>query len=165
MISWKLTVKKILSFFWDYYVSSTRSSWFTGDKQETLTLFFCVVKPLYEQCFDWNCCVDIGSEGKIWKWVQNNLLTAFFFRKMKKNHLKTWNIPFVLQTVDIFRPFSSTWEECFNLKKHGTYMCFQENHKNLFIFGENARNKYFRSKYQQFPANFGQIFAFPTPRH
>ena len=36
------------------------------DKQGTLTLSFCVVKPLYEQFFDWNYCVDIGSEGKIW---------------------------------------------------------------------------------------------------
>ena len=43
-------------------------------QQGPLTLFFCVVKPLYEQFFDWNCCVDIGSEGKIWKSVQN---TAF----------------------------------------------------------------------------------------
>ena len=45
-------------------VSRTRSSWFTGDKQGILTLFFCVVKPLYEQFFDWNRSVDIGSEGK-----------------------------------------------------------------------------------------------------
>ena len=50
-------------------------------KQGTLTLFFCVVKPLYEQFFDWNCCVDIGSEGKIWKSVQN----SFFAEKMKIN--------------------------------------------------------------------------------
>ena len=71
------------------------SSWFTSElKQGTLTLFFCVVKPLYEQFFDWNCCVDIGSEGKIWKSVQNSLLTAFFTGKMKINLLQTWNIPF-----------------------------------------------------------------------
>ena len=89
------------------------SSWFTSElKQGTLTLFFCVVKPLYEQFFDWNC-VNIGSEGKIWKSVQNSLLTAFFTEKMKINHLDTGNIPFSWQTVDSFRPFSSPWEDFF----------------------------------------------------
>ena len=44
-----------------------------SDKQGTLTLFFCVVKPLYEQFFDWNYHVDISSDGKIWKAVQNSL--------------------------------------------------------------------------------------------
>ena len=83
-------------------------------KQGTLTLFFCVVKPLYEQFFGWNCWVDIGSEGKIWKSVQNSLLTAFFTGKMKINHLGTWNIPFSWQTVGIFRPFASPWEEHFD---------------------------------------------------
>ena len=43
-----------------------------ADKQGTLTLFFCVVKPLYKQFFDWNQFLDIGSEGKIWKSVQNS---------------------------------------------------------------------------------------------
>ena len=37
---------------------------------------------------------------------------------------------------------------------------FQESNKNLF-FGKNARDKCCRSKYRQFPANFGQIVAFP----
>ena len=113
MISWKLTVEKILSFSWGLYVSSARSSWFTSDKQGTLTLFFCVVKHRYKKIFDWNCCVDIGSEGKIWKSVQNSLLTAFFTEKMKINHLETGNIPFSWQTVDSFRPFSSPWEDFF----------------------------------------------------
>ena len=58
-------------------------------------------------------CVDIGSEGKIWKSVQNSLLTAFFTEKMKINHLDTGNIPFSWQTVDSFRPFSSPWEDFF----------------------------------------------------
>ena len=44
-------------------------------------------------------------------------------------------------------------------------MCFQENHKNLLYFWKKLRNKCFRSKYRQFSANFGQIFAFPIPRH
>ena len=91
MISWKLTVEKILSFSGGLYVSSARSSWFTGDKQGTLNLFFCVVKPLYEHFFDWNCCVDIGSEGKIWKSVQN----SFFAEKMKINLKKKLYGPFL----------------------------------------------------------------------
>ena len=60
------------------YVSSAWSSWFISDKQWTLNLFFCVAKPLYGQFFDWNCCVDIGSEGKIWKSVQNSLFSKLF---------------------------------------------------------------------------------------
>ena len=105
LISWKLMVDKILSFSWGLYVSGAQSSWFTGDKQGTLTLFFCVVKPLYKQFFDWNCCVDIGSEGKIWKLVQNSLLTPFFTWKIKINYLETWNIQFSWQTVDILGLF------------------------------------------------------------
>ena len=93
------------SFSWGLYVSSAHSSWFTGEKQGILTFFFFVVEPLYEQFFDWNCCVDMGSEGKIWKSFQNSLLTLFFTWKIKINHLFTWNIPFSWQTVDIFRPF------------------------------------------------------------
>ena len=55
-------VEKILSFCGGLYVSST---WFTGDKQGTLTLFFCVIKPLYGQFFDWKSRVDIVFEGEI----------------------------------------------------------------------------------------------------
>ena len=54
------------------YVGSTWSSWFTGDKQGILPLFFCVSKLLYQQFFDWNRCVDIGFEGKTWKSVHNS---------------------------------------------------------------------------------------------
>ena len=67
-----------MSFSYGMYVSSAWSSWFISDKQWTLNLFFCVAKPLYGQFFDWNCCVDIGSEGKIWKSVQNSLFSKFF---------------------------------------------------------------------------------------
>ena len=35
--------------------------------------------------------------------------------------------------------------------------------KICYILGENARYKCFKSKYRQFPANFGQMFAFSTP--
>ena len=42
---------------------------------------------------------------------------------------------------------------------------FEKISKICYLFGENARNKCFRSKYQQFLANFSQIFALPTPRH
>ena len=51
MISWKLTVEKILRFSGGLYVSSARSSWFTGYKLGTLFIyfFFCLAKPLYEQ--------------------------------------------------------------------------------------------------------------------
>ena len=107
-------VEKILSFSWSLYVSRARSSWFTGEKIETLILFVFVVKRLYEQFFDWNCFVVIGSEGKIWKSVQNSLLAAFFTGKMKINHLKNWNIPFSWQTVDIFMLFLSPWEDYFD---------------------------------------------------
>ena len=51
----------------------TAAALLMANKELSLTLFFCVVKPLYEQFFDWNCCVDISSEGKIWKSVQNSL--------------------------------------------------------------------------------------------
>ena len=135
MTSWKLTVEKTLSLSWGFCVGSARSSWFTCDKQGTLTLFFCVVKRLYKQfLIEIVVYIHIGSGAKIRKSVQNRLLTAFSTGKIKINHLGTWNIPIYWQTVDIFRPFSSPWEECFYWK-HGTYMCFQENHKNLF-FGE-----------------------------
>ena len=55
--------------------ASTWSSWFTGDKQWNLTLFFCVVKIIYGQFFDCKCCVDIyiSPKGKIWKSAQNSL--------------------------------------------------------------------------------------------
>ena len=69
----KLTIENILSFSWGFFVSSAWSSWFTGDKQETSTLVFCVVKPLYGQIFNCNCRVDIGSEAKMWKSVQNSI--------------------------------------------------------------------------------------------
>ena len=105
LISWKLMVEKILSFSWDLYVSGAQSRWFTGDKQGTLTLFFRVVKPLYKQFFDWNYCVDIGSEGKTWKLVQNSLLTPFFTWKIKINYLETWNIQCSWTTVDILGLF------------------------------------------------------------
>ena len=35
--------------------------------------------------------------------------------------------------------------------------------KIYYIFGKNLENKCFRSKYKQFSAKVGQIFAFPTP--
>ena len=41
-------------------------------------------------------------------------------------------------------------------------MFFKKNIKNCYIFGKNARNKWFKSKYKQFSATFEQIFAFPT---
>ena len=145
MISWKLTVEKILSFSGGLYVSSARSSWFTGDKQGTLNLFFCVVKPLYEHFFDWNCCVDIGSEGKIWKSVQNSLLTAFFTGKMKINHLGTWNIPFSWQTVDILGLFQIPGKN-FLIKNMVRTCVFKTSTKICYTFGKNARNKCFRSK-------------------
>ena len=127
-------VEKILSFSSGLYVSSTRSSWFTGDKQGTLILFFCVVKPLCEQFFDWNCCVDTGSEGKIWKSVQNSLLTGFFTGKMKINCLETWNIPFSWQQVDIFRSFLGPWGDW----KQGTCV-FKKITKICYILGKNKQ--------------------------
>ena len=130
-------VEKILSFSDGLYVSSARSSWFTGDKQGTLILFFCVVKPLCEQFFDWNCCVDTGSEGKIWKSVQNSLLTGFFTGKMKINRLETWNIPFSWQTVDIFRPFLGSGGECFDWKQ-GT-CAFKKITKMCYILGNKSK--------------------------
>ena len=48
------------------YVTSARSSWFTDGKQGTLTLFSCLVKPLYEQFFDWNRYVGI-SLCRFWR--------------------------------------------------------------------------------------------------
>ena len=67
-----------MSFSCGMHVSSSWSSWFISDKQWTLNFFFCVAKPFYGQFFDWNCCVDIGSEGKIWKSVQNSLFSKLF---------------------------------------------------------------------------------------
>ena len=45
------------------------------------------------------------------------------------------------------------------------YTCvFKKITKIYYIFGKNARNKCFKSKYRQFSSNFGQIFAsFPQP--
>ena len=77
--------ENIDSFSGGLCMSSPRSSWFTVDKQGILTLFFYVVKPLYEQFFDWNRCVDIGSERKTWKSVQNSF---FDWRKEDKMKMK-----------------------------------------------------------------------------
>ena len=99
MTSWKLTVEKILSLSWGLCVSSAQSSWFTCNKQGTLILSLndFMKNSLIEIVY-----IDIGSGVKIRKSVQNSLLTAFLTRKMKINHLGTWNIPFSWQTVDIF---------------------------------------------------------------
>ena len=164
MISWKLTVEKILSFSGGLYVSSARSSWFTGDIQGTLTLFFCV-KTLHWKFFEQSCCADIGSEGKIWKSVQNSLLTAFFTGKMKINLLQTWNIPFSGKQWTFLGLFQVPGKNAIFIKNM-VHICVHVFSKKYFfyIFGKNARNKCFRSKYQQFSANFSQIFAFLTPR-
>ena len=161
MISWKLTVEKILSFSWDLYMSSARSSWFTGDKQGTLTLFFCVVIPLYDQFFDWNCCVDIASEGKVWKSVQKSLLTAFFTGTI------TWGIEIYHFSAKLWTFLGYFQVPGKNvLIKNKVHTCiFKKITKIYYIFGKNARNKCFRIKYRQFSANFGQICAFLTPRH
>ena len=143
-----------------WLLSSAWSSWFTGTKQGTLILFFWVAKPLYELVFDWNYCRGIGSEGKIWKSVQN----SFFTKKMKVNQLGMWNIPFSWQTDSIFRPFSNPWGKCFDSKHKCIHVLLKKIKKNCYIFGKHSRNKCFRNKYQQFSAYFGQIFAFPTPR-
>ena len=128
------------------------SSWFTIDKQGILTLFFCVVKPLCEHFFDWNCCVDIGSERKIWKSLQN----SFFHGKMVKNNLAAWNIPFFWKTVGIFRPFSSPslWR-MFWLKTWYEHVFFKKIRNICYILGRNARNKCFTSKYWK--SNIQQI--------
>ena len=44
--------ENIDSFSGGLCMNSSWSSRFTSDKQRILTLFFCVVKPLYEQFFD-----------------------------------------------------------------------------------------------------------------
>ena len=137
-----------------------QSSWFTGDKQGILTLFFCVVKPLYGQLFNWNCCVDIGSEGKIWKSIQNSI---FHWKNEDKSFMEVKYTIFL--TVGIFRPFSSPSGKNVLIKNMVHTFFFKKITKICCIFGKNARNKCFRSKYQQLSANFGQIFAFPTPKH
>ena len=43
-----------------------------------------------------------------------------------------------------------------------TYV-FHENHKVIFLGKIQEIYKCFRSKYQQYPAKFGQIIVFPTP--
>ena len=154
MINWKLTGEEILSFSGGLYVSSARSSWFSGDKQGTLTLFFSVVKPVYEQFFVWNCCVNLGFEGKIWKLVQNSFLTGFFTGKMKINLLGTWNIPFSWQTV------RTSLGRIFWLKTWYIHV-FSRKSQKVDIFGKNARDECFRSKYWQFSANLVKYFPFP----
>ena len=114
------------------------------DKQGTLTLFFCIVKPLHEQFFDWKYCIDICTEGEK-KSVQNGLLTAFFTGKMKINHLGTWNIPFSWQTVDILGLFQIPGKN-FLIKNMVRTCVFKTSTKICYTFGKNARNKCFRSK-------------------
>ena len=106
--------------------------------------------------------IDIGSGVKIQKTVQNSLLTAFLTGKMKINHLGTWNIPFSWQTVDIFRPFSSPWEECFDWK-HGTYMCFQENHKNLLFLRKMQEISALEANIDSFQQISVKYLPFPHP--
>ena len=92
LISWKLRVAKYWQLCW-WVVSTACTSWFTGDFQLRIsTLFSCVFKPLYEQFFDWNCCVDIDSKGKIW----DHFKTAYFPGKMKiYNHFRPEIYPFL----------------------------------------------------------------------
>ena len=75
------------------------------------------------------------------------LLTYFtnFAGKIKINHL-------------------GTWEECFDWK-HVIYICFPWKSQKVVIFLGKMQEIYkcFRSKYQQYPAKFGQIMVFPTP--
>ena len=138
-------------------MSHARRNWFTVDKQGTSILFFSVVKPLFDQFFDWNCCLDIGSKGKIWKSVQNSL----FHWKREDNLLGDVKYPFLNKYLTFLGLFQSNGKNV--LIKNMVHRCaFLENHKNLFFFEKNTRNKCFRSKYQQFSANFGQIFTFPT---
>ena len=160
MISWKLTVEKILNFSWGLHVSSTQYSWFTGDKQGTLTLLLCVVKPLYEQFFDWNCCVDIGSGGK----YENQFRAAFFHWKNEDKSLGNLKYTIFLANWTFLGLFQVPGKNV--LIKNMVHTCvFKKITKMYYIFWKNARNKCFRSKYQQFSANFGPIFAFPTPRN
>ena len=90
-----------------------------------------VVKPLYEQFFDWNCCVIKGSKGKIGKSVQNSLLTAFFIGKMKINHLGTWSVPLSWKTVDILGFFEASGKNI--LIKNMGHTCKMEDNPNKFI--------------------------------
>ena len=96
------------------------------------------------------------------KSVQNSLLTAFFTGKMKINQLGTWNIPFSWQTVDIFRPFSSPWEECFDWK-HVTYMCFQENPKNLLFLRKMQEISALEANIDSFQHISVKYLPFPHP--
>ena len=100
---------KYWQFLW-WLVSSTRNSWFTSDKQGTLTLSFCVIKPIYEQFFDWNCCVDTGSEDKMWK----SVLNSFFHWKNEDISFGDMKYTHFLANSGYFRSFSSPWEECFD---------------------------------------------------
>ena len=89
-----------------------------ADKQGTLTLFFCVVKPLYKQFFDCSFCVDMGSKG---------FRTAYFTWKMKINHLEIRNVPFPWKTLRSFGFFQSHGKNF--LIKNMVHTCvFQENH-------------------------------------
>ena len=134
MISWKLTVEKILSFSGGFYVRTAQSSWFSGDKQGTSTLFFCVIKPLYGQFFDWNCCVDIDSEGKIWKSVQP--FNSLFQWKNEYKSFGDVKYTIFLANSGRFQAFSKSLERMFWLKTWYIHVFSRKSQKFVIFLGK-----------------------------
>ena len=122
---WLVIMKKLFILLFDQLETDIRENidslsgnlWATrGETDLPLTnkeLQFCfslLLNHFLINFFDWNCCVDIGSKGKIWKSVQNSL----FHWKREDNLLGDVKYPF--------------------LNKHLTFLgLFQSNGKNVLI--------------------------------
>ena len=81
-------------------------------------------------------------------------------RSSTKHFLKIlWNLQWKTLARVSFLKHSATLKEDSGM----VHVCvFKKITKIYYIFGKNARNKCFRSKYWQFSANIGQMFAFLT---
>ena len=107
-------------------------------------MFFCVVKPLYEQFFEWNFCVDIGSEGKILKSVQN----SFFYCKNEDKSLGDVKYPFPGKKWAFLVLFQAHGKNV--LIKIVVHTCvFQENHIFLGKMQEIGVSKAYIGSLQQ----------------
>ena len=122
---WLVIMKKLFILLFDQLETDIRENidslsgnlWATrGETDLPLTnkeLQFCfslLLNHFLINFFDWNCCVDIGSKGKIWKSVQNSL----FHWKREDNLLGDVKYPF--------------------LNKHLIFLgLFQSNGKNVLI--------------------------------
>ena len=119
---WLVIMKKLFILLFDQLETDIRENidslsgnlWATrGETDLPLTnkeLQFCfslLLNHFLINFFDWNCCVDIGSKGKIWKSVQNSL----FHWKREDNLLGDVKYPFLNKHLTFLGLFQSNGKD------------------------------------------------------